>query len=161
MRKSIAIGLLAGATALSTNVRAGIFADDLSRCLVSKTSVADKTVFIQWLFDAIAQNPDVKATKVSDADLAADNKKMAGLVDRLLEVDCRPQTIEVLKNEGASGFTSSFEVFGKVAANNLFSNPKVSEYLGRYAKDMDQDKLKALATEAGVEPEKITGKVDR
>ena len=161
MRKSITIGLLAGVTALSTNVRAGIFADDLSRCLVSKTSVADKTVFIQWLFDAIAQNPDVRGTKVSDANVAADNKQMAGLVDRLLETDCRPQTIAVLKNEGASGFTSSFEVFGKVAATNLFNNPKVNDYLGGYAKDMDQDKLKALAAEAGVSPEKITGKADR
>lgn len=67
--------LAAMALLCTTPAMAGIYTDDLSRCLVDKTSTEDKSVLVQWIFVAMAQHPSVvPLTKITPADVDRDNK---------------------------------------------------------------------------------------
>ena len=49
------------ACCLCSSAIAGPFTDEMSRCIVKKTSESDKTLFIQWLFAAMSSHPGVKS----------------------------------------------------------------------------------------------------
>jgi len=130
---------------VSFTAAAGPFNDKLSVCLVSKTTEADKTVLMRWIFAAMASHPGVKdLTTVSIEQGDKLNKEMAVLFMDLLSNRCKPETIEATKYEGATAWTSSFEVLGKVAMQRLLSDPNVGKYMGGLDAHLDPKVLKEL-----------------
>ena len=43
----------AAALLVSMNVQAGVYTDELSKCLVEKTTTQDRTVLVTWVFTAL------------------------------------------------------------------------------------------------------------
>jgi hypothetical protein len=124
---------------------AGPFADDMAKCLVRSATPADKTTLVQWMFAFMTLHPDVKqfaSTTVEQR--TALNKSMADLMVVLLSERCFKESSEALKNEGMGVIRSSFELLGKVAAQELFSNPAVAEGLSDFGKGVDSERLKPL-----------------
>ena len=129
---------------------AGIYTDELSKCLVKSTSAADRIDLVVWIFDAISAHPAVSAlSSVTPAHREATGVKAAQLLTRLLLQDCRSQTVEGVKYEGGVAIQQSFSVLGQVAMAGLMSDPAVSKSIAAVATHLDQDKLKALMVEAG------------
>lgn len=152
------MGLIIGAAVAMTwgaSASAGLYSDDLARCLVAKSSDADKITLMQWMFSAMTAHPAVQSmTNITATQREAFTKKGADLFQRLMFVDCRTETVGALKNEGSPAIEAGFQVLGQVAARGLMSDPAVAAQMGSVAKAMDASKLAALAKEAGTQPAK-------
>ena len=96
MRYSAITMILLGC--VSASAHGGVFTDDLSRCLVAKTSDADRTTLMRWMFAAMSMSPAISdLAQVNQAKLDLINKKAADLYSRLLLVDCRHETVAALR----------------------------------------------------------------
>jgi len=142
LRVVAAIALLVGVSPAF----AGAYTDELSRCLVEKSSANDKSALVQWIFVAMSQHPSVSAlTKVTPADVEKHNKVAGELFTRLLAETCAEQSTKAIKNEGPVAIQSAFQVLGQVAAGDLFANPEVAKVMSGLEKYLDAEKLGALA----------------
>lgn len=129
-------------TLLSSSVLAGPFTDEMAKCLVRKTSDADKTLLMKWMYSAMSKHPDVKAmSNVSPAQSVAISKKTAAMVTTLLTKRCKSETAQALKYEGGSSFKASFAVLGQVAMKGLMTDPNVGGYLGGLGKYIDKEEF--------------------
>jgi hypothetical protein len=130
---------------------AGVYSDDLSKCLVSATSDQDRIDLLTWIFAAIAANPSVKQyANISDQQRDTINRTNGALLTRLLGQDCHSQVVDALKYEGASALSSSFNLLGQVAMRGLMNDPAVAQSLGAIDKDLDAGLLAEPKREAGI-----------
>jgi hypothetical protein len=149
--RAVLIGLL---SCLSAGAQAGVFTDDLSRCLVAKTSEADRTILMRWFFAAMSMSPSIAdLAQINQAKLDLINKDAADLYSRLLLVDCRRETVAALKNEGVESLGEAGQVLGATAARGLMNTPGARAELSKFGDLEDKAKWKALAEEAGVKLE--------
>jgi hypothetical protein len=145
--------LLIGAALFAAPASASVYSDDLGRCLVAKTSDQDKTQLVQWVFAAMASSPAVqKLTTATAAERDQYDHVMAKLIERLLEVDCRKETIDAVKYDGQNSIEAAFGLLGQVAFKSLATDPAVNQSLGNFTKYVDEKNLKALFREAGLTP---------
>ncbi len=136
--------------AIGGAARAGIYTDDLSKCLVKATTDADRLDLMVWIFDALASHPAVSSrVTITPAQREDSDRRAAKLLTRLLVEDCRSQTIDGVKYEGASAIQQSFTVLGQVAVGGLTSDPSVSKNIAGMAQYMDQEKFKKLLSDSG------------
>jgi hypothetical protein len=136
---------------ISSSAGAGVFTDDMARCMVEKSSDADKTELAQWMFAAMSKDPSLaKMANIGQQDRDRLNKAAAGLFSRLILVDCRTQTVAALKNEGTSAFGQAGRVLGGSAAQRLMSSPEGEAELGKLDDFMDKKAWEALGQEAGI-----------
>ena len=143
--KAIAPLLLPLLAALSAPTYAGPYADDLSKCLVSSTTEADKAQLIKWMFSAISLNKDVAPFVDMPDEVRSDvNRDTAGVYMRLLTESCRSQTHEAYKYEGEAAVHSAFELLGRVASQGMFADPAVAEGLEGLTDHFDEEKLGAV-----------------
>jgi hypothetical protein len=141
MIRAAAIGLIA----LGSPAFAGVYTDDLSRCLVEKTTTEDKTALVQWIFVAMAQHPSVSALqKVTPADVKSYNSKAGALFTKLLTETCVETSKKAIKYEGAVAIQSAFQVLGQAAAGELFVHPDVTKVMSGLEEFLDTKKLEAL-----------------
>lgn len=141
--------LLLGSAAYSGVTVAGIYTDDLSRCLVSKSTEGDKILLAKWIFSMVALHPGVESmSRISEEDRAAINKGVAGIFEKLLTDACVVETRAAIKFEGEESLKNSFKVLGEIAMTSLLADKKVQAGSGDFAKYLDEQKLKS-AFEAG------------
>lgn len=132
--------------ALFANVSlAGVYSDDMAKCLVASTSKKDKTDLVRWIFANAALHPDV----VSISRISADsrdklNRSTAALMERLLTQTCRKQTQDAMRYEGPIAMQLSFQVLGQVAMKELMSDKAVSAGFEAFSKYLDKSKIEAL-----------------
>jgi len=133
---------------LSLPAYAGMYADDLSRCLVQKTTAADKNALVRWVIATTTLHPAVQSiANVSVAERTRANRETALLFERLLTKSCIAQTRQAAKYEGAAALQTGFQTLGQVAMAELFANPDVAKGLGELDKLIDAKKLQqALQT---------------
>jgi hypothetical protein len=139
--------ILAASLSLAPAVQAGIYSDDLSKCLVESTTPADRVALVRWLFVAAAAHPAVASiASVSPKDLDEANKTTAALFMRLLTDSCKDKAKNALNFEGPVTLTTSFQVLGQVAGREMFSSPEVTKAMSGLEKYTDVKKLEALKT---------------
>jgi hypothetical protein len=127
---------------LSLPACAGMYADDLSRCLIEKTTAADKNALVRWVIATTTLHPAVQSiANVSVAERTRANRETALLFERLLTESCIAQTRQAAKYEGAAALQTGFQTLGQVAMAELFANPDVAKGLGELDKLIDAKKL--------------------
>jgi hypothetical protein len=143
---AMTVGLLLGSRA-----EAGVYTDDLSRCLVKFTSADDQLVFVRWVFSALTQHPALQPmSTITPEQRDAYDKNVVALFERLTFGDCRKESIDGLKYEGPSVFAAGFRVLGEVAVRGMFGDPHVAQGMAVLGKYFDKAKMSALYHEAGV-----------
>ena len=151
LRSAAATALAACACALGSPALAGVYTDDLSKCIVAKASAKDQQDLVFWVFTAIAQHPTIKAyTTLTDAQRDAAGRTAGLLMQRLLTEDCHKEAVTALKYEGISALESSFSLLGQVAMRGLFSDPQVDKNMASLGGALDEAKFNALFKEAGI-----------
>ena len=141
----LALGLCAGPA------RAGVYGDDLGKCLVESSSAQDKQQLVQWIFFAIALNPDIAPyASIAPEQRAAADKGMARLFEKLVGDTCAKQASAALKYEGPAAFANSFELLGQVAGRELFASPQVAAGTAAFAAQLD---IPALQAKLGLPPQ--------
>lgn len=137
--------------AVSSNAEAGVFTDDLTRCLVSKATPSDRSAFMAWMFSAVSSDPELrKFTTLDRAKREQIAASAADMFQRLLVVDCRKETVAALKAEGQDALSQSFGGLGRAATEQMFQSPEARAELESLGKNFDESKMKALGAEAGI-----------
>ena len=130
---------------LSGAPEAGPLTDEMSKCLVTNTSEADKTLFIQWLYAAISSHPDVKSLSNISPEVGENiNRRAAELLLELLTVKCKAETEQAIEFEGKSSYRTSFGLLGRVSIQELLEHPQVAQYLASLNSYFDAEKLKNI-----------------
>lgn len=152
MNKTVVLACSVAAFCLTTTyASAGIYSDEMAKCLVKSSTADDQTLLVQWIFSAMAAHPAVKPMTNVTAEQQTDfNRKVADLAQRLTIIDCHKETVDALKYEGTASFEQSFSILGQVAMRGMMSNPLVAADLGALSGFMDRKKIEALAKEAGL-----------
>lgn len=134
--------VIAASLMLSPALHAGMYTDDLARCLVSSTTADDKVSLVVWMFSAASLHPAVSSiATVTKQQLDVSNKKTAELFVKLISETCKEQAQKAVKYEGQVAIQASFQVLGQVAAAELFSNPQVTASMAELDKYVDKAKL--------------------
>lgn len=153
-RAAIAMGCVL-ALGLSGAARAGVYGDALSTCLVKASTPAERASLMTWLFMAISAHPSVKGlTNITDAQRDDADRTAAVMLQRWLTEDCRPQTVDAIKNEGLGALQQAFTGVGQVAMAGLMQDPAVSGQIQGMAKYLDLQKFAALMGDIGQPPAK-------
>lgn len=143
--KIIPSALLLAALAAASPSFAGVYTDDLAKCLVDSTTAQDRTTLVRWMFGAATAHPDVASiAKVAPAQMEKANAAVADLLVKLLTESCVDKSKKAIKYEGAFAIQQSFQVLGQVAGTELFSNPDVQKATAGLEKHIDKQKLAAL-----------------
>lgn len=130
---------------ISAPASAGPYADDLSKCLVSSTTDAEKTQLVKWVFAAISLNKDVAPFVNMPPDVRSRlNKDTAQIYMRLLTDSCKGQTHDTFKYEGQTAIEAAFQLLGEIASQEMFSDPAVAAGMEGFIKYFDKDKLGAV-----------------
>jgi hypothetical protein len=136
----ITLALLICATA-----NAGVYSDDMARCLVTSTSPKDKTDLVRWIFANASLHPDVAGiARVTDATRDKLNREVASLLEKLVTDTCRKQSQDAFRYEGRTAFEQSFSTLGQVAMRELMSDKTVSAGFAAFTKYLDKEKLEAI-----------------
>ena len=126
--------------------RAGVYADDLSKCLVQGATAKDKTDLVRWVFANSALHPELSSISTfTPAQRTAINKTVAHLFERLLTETCKAPFHDAMKYEGAQTIEMSFSVLGQVAMRELMSHPEVSKGFGELEGFISTDKIAQAA----------------
>src|SRR5690606_36694767 len=121
------------ATALPAPATAGIHADDLSRCLVAKTSDAERIALAKWIFTVISVHPEAASLATIDAStMAGISRDTAGIFQTLLTESCRDETALAVKYEGTGALGESFKVLGEIAMSTLLADSRVATQLQEF-----------------------------
>lgn len=145
MKALSAAGIVAILMLGSGHAHAGPYGDDLSKCLVSSATTADKSLLVKWIFSAISLHKDVAAhVSMPQDDRDALNKDTAGVYMRLMTDSCKNQLHDAYKYEGTSAIGTAFQLLGQVATQEMFSDPAVAAGTTDLMKYFDEGKLKAV-----------------
>lgn len=129
----------------SSHSIAGPFTDQLSRCLVNKTTVADRELLIKWVYIAMSSHKAVRQYSNISAQIGDDmNKNTAELFMNLLTERCKSEAVKAHKYEKDIALKASFEMLGKVAMQGIMTAPSVSVYMGGLQKYIDKKKLDTI-----------------
>ena len=145
-RTRLAVALMA--SLVSGAASAGVYTDQLSKCLVDSTTTEDRTMLVKWLFTAASVHPAISSlSTVTSADRNAANQVIGSLFVKLLTDSCRDPAKSALKFEGPVTLQQIFQVLGQVAGTELFSNPQVAAVMADLDKHVDPAKLNVLRDE--------------
>ncbi|PIR01234.1 MAG: hypothetical protein COV66_02125 [Nitrospinae bacterium CG11_big_fil_rev_8_21_14_0_20_45_15] len=126
----------------SSNVIAGPYTDELSKCLVETTTQRDRDVLVKWMFLSFSLHPQLKSMAlISDEQRDEGNKNMAGLFTKLLTQTCKEETLKAVTNEGTASLETSFNILGQVAGRELFSDIEVNKGMAGFEKYWDAEKF--------------------
>jgi hypothetical protein len=145
MKTSTLLAGLLALIAVSSPAQAGLYTDDLSRCLVEKTTKDDRAVLVRWMFAAVAAHPAVASiAKVSAKQQDEANKAVAAMFMKLLTDSCQDKAKQAMTYEGQATIPMAFQVLGQVAAGELFASPEVTKVIAGLDKYTDKKKLEDL-----------------
>jgi len=127
---------------IPSTLHAGVYTDDLSKCLVDSSTSEDKITLAKWMFTAMTLHPAVASMSTVTSKQRDDaNKGMGELMVDLISVRCLEQSKKAIKNEGQSALEASFNVLGQVAGKELLANPNVALGLAGLKANIDSNLL--------------------
>ncbi|HEX7758668.1 MAG TPA: hypothetical protein VF459_04150 [Caulobacteraceae bacterium] len=151
IHKGVAAVAAIGLLCCATPAQAGVYSDNLSKCLVASSSDEDQIAFIRWIFSVMAANPKVAGyANIKPEQRTAFNKDAATLFQRLMLKDCRTETAQAIKYEGGSAIEAAFGTLGQAAMRGLMNDPKVTLELNELQKSTDEAQWEAFAKENGI-----------
>jgi len=134
--------LIFASLAISGIANAGVYTDDLSRCLVESSTASDKTTLVKWMFTSMALHPEVKSmSNVTPKQRDIANKAVADMFMKLMTETCLVQSKKAIQYEGEFAIQQGFTILGQVAGKELFANPNVAQALSGLGEHIDGEKL--------------------
>lgn len=113
----------------SSGTNAGVYTDDLARCIVDNTLVRDRIELVRFIYIAMSQHSDIKHLSNISSNQADDSlREVAHLLTVLLTRRCKDESTKALKYEGELAYAHAFEVLGGVAMQDLMGNRDVKRY---------------------------------
>ena len=119
--------------------------DALGQCLSDGTSGKDKKNLAKWIFVGMSAHPELaNIAKASIEDIEAAQRTVGILMTRLISETCPDEMRAVVKLEGSEGIKVAFEFLGKMAMQELMTNPEVNGAIGGFERFLDKSKIEAI-----------------
>lgn len=139
----VALALVASGAA-----RAGPYADEVTKCFLTKMSDTDRTAVVVWLFAEVSANPALKPmTNVTDAQRTEARKAFAALSQRLITGDCRAEAAAALRNEGGGVLIGTLGAVAQASIGSAMRDPAVIGNMQQIGQYFDTAKLAAIMTD--------------
>lgn len=139
----VLVALVASLTVLPAV--AGPSADNLSACLAENTTGKERKELARWIFVAMAMHPDMQGLSTATGKTREQTLRYVGtLITRLVSDNCAKETRNAVRNEGGSSLQSAFGSLGKLAMQELMTNPEVNATLTGFEKYLDEKKIEAV-----------------
>ena len=136
------VAVVIGSAVTVSSASAGSATDTLSTCLADNTTGKDRKEMARWVFVGMASHPEIKTlSNVTQAKRDELDKIMATMVTRLMTESCQVQARSAMEKDGGEAFKVAFGVVGKLAMQELMSNPNVNASFSDFAKYIDQKKF--------------------
>ena len=137
---ALALAVIVSVIAVSP-ATAGSATDALSTCMADNTTGKDRKDLARWIFVTMATHPEIQRfSNITEANRDELDKALAAMVTKLVTESCRTEA-KVAIEEGGASFEAAFEVIGKLAMQELMSNPSVNSSFTRYTKFLDKAKF--------------------
>lgn len=141
----LAIPLQAHAQTSAAATAPTLHAQALGQCLVTKSTGADRILVARWLLAALASAPQAaEVATVRSGQKMVFDKAMAALFTRMLTVDCAPESRKVFAAKTSEGFRVAGEALGRVAIQELLTNPQANAAIEEYVKYLNKEDFKAV-----------------
>jgi hypothetical protein len=128
---------------------AGQATSGLITCMTDNTTGKDRKDMARWIFVGMSVHPEIQIlSNVTEKDRDEFDRKLAAIVTRLLTENCKAQAKNALEKEADEApVKAAFSVMGKLAMQELMSDPKVQTAFTGFAKYLDTDKFKSFSSE--------------
>lgn len=147
---TIALGLAMATTLYGNLAQAGVFADDLARCIVTSATPEDRALLAMHLFTTMSVSPALATLPaVPEAQRIDIADKAAAVYVRLITENCGRQTVSAIANEGPVAMQTAFSMLGQVSIRQLMMEPKVMQEMNRLS-TTTKDKMEAFAKANGL-----------
>jgi hypothetical protein len=144
LASALAVAVIGSIIAVSPAI-AGPATDALTTCVADNTTGKDRKDLALWMFVAMTAHPEIHPfSNVTDANRDEVDKKMAALATRLITDSCKTEAKAAIESEGSESFKAAFGALGKLAMQELMSNPSVRASFARYEKYLDKDKFDSV-----------------
>lgn len=121
--------------------------DTLAGCLSDHTNGKERKELVRWMFSAMSVHPALKdLATVPPAARAASDQTVGQLISRLISEDCRMEARNAMQVDGPKGFEAAFSSLGRIAVQELMTNPEVSASVMGYMQYVDPKKLERAMT---------------
>lgn len=145
MKANILIALVLIVAGFPAVSEAGQATSDFGVCLVDSLTGKERKNLAKWIFFGIASHPEIADySNISSADVDASDRFVGSLVTRLITEDCPAKAKAALDEGGSKAFEEAFNLVGRVAMQELMTDPAVSRATSGFEKYMDKEKFKAL-----------------
>lgn len=136
------VAIIISSSATVSPALSGQATDDLSTCLADSTTGKDRKEMAQWVFSAMTSHPEIKTlSNISQEKRDGLDRTVAALVTRLMTESCLIQTQSAMEKDGGQAISVAFGVVGRLAMQELMSNPDVNASFSNFAKYIDQNKF--------------------
>lgn len=133
----LAVFLATGVVGLSAQTPA----ETLGQCLSDSTTGKDRQMLAQWVTIGVLKHPAMAdLTVVTPAKAEQINKNAAGVLQRLISVDCKTEFKAALKG-GSQAIEVAFGKLGEIAMNEITNHPEVNKAFNGLPKYLDVEKL--------------------
>jgi hypothetical protein len=123
-------------------IAAGVYGDELAKCLVRSTTDADKIYLARWRFATIAAHPEVRSmASITVEERDELSAGAATLFQNLLIDTCGSEAKEAVQYEGQATIEAALSAFGSIATHGLMAHPDVTAFLSTLEEHLDQEKL--------------------
>lgn len=123
--------------------------DALGQCLNAKASDADRVVLVRWIFAGMARSEATRdMANLTEEQRVAAVRKAGLLLERLLTVDCRAETIAEMKAD-PDALEKSFGTLGERAMEDLLRDPHVAATFAGIIQYIDMNKFASVLVESG------------
>ena len=145
---SLALGtaLALGSTSLlAAPAAAKVQGAELAKCLMTKSTKAERGEMVKWVFSVLALNPQLKnMSNVTNAQRDQLNRSSAKLVTSLLTERCEKEAKTVVQANGPAVIQQSFQLLAQMAAKELFADPSMQTGVAAVGQYIDAEKFKVL-----------------
>ncbi len=123
-------------------VHAGPAADELAKCFGDNTSGKDRKDLARWIFLAMAAHPEMRdLTKFPESVATESSANLGKLFTRLIAESCPKQVQTLIRAEGGQALKVGFEFLGRLAMQELMSNPDVNVAVSGFEPYVDRAKV--------------------
>lgn len=116
--------------------------EDATNCLVNKTNGEDRKALVTWVYLAMSKHPEISALSAITPDREQTiNQNVGKTMTRLLADDCGAPMKAMFAEHGPSSIAQPFEVLGKVAMQELMTDPAVNQVFSNISQHIDQERV--------------------
>ena len=108
--------------------------------MINNISDTDNRILTNWMASVMIQHPQIEIT-MSLEDREFFYRSAATLLEDLLTIRCKEETITALTFESDEAFASAFEILGVVSMETLIAHPDVIHASEELIEYIDLDKF--------------------